>query len=291
MPVRPDDMLVFAAVVRAGSFSAAATALGLTKQRVSARVARLEDALQVRLLERTTRRLRPTDAGAAYFERCDAIARQIEDAHDIARQRQRDPVGRLHVASPTLYGRRFLAPVIARYTRRHPRVQVVLTLTNRPIDLIADGIDLAIQVGRLKDSSHTVRRLGDGYLYVVASPAYLHQYGTPTVSTLSTARCVGLRTREEWPIDDHRVAVTPVVAANDLETLCDLAIDGVGIALLPGLVCQDAVRDGRLVRLFPEARVPVRPISAVYPSRRTLAVRVARFLDLLTTDVLPMTPL
>lgn len=289
--VRPEDMLVFASVVRAGTFTRAAAGLGMTKQGVSERVVRLERALQVRLLERTTRSLRPTEAGTAYFERCQAIATAIEEANDLARQRQSEPVGRLRVACPTLYGRRFLAPVVASYLSAYPKMQVAITLANRPVDLINDGFDLAIQIGRLKDSGYTARRLGDGYLYFVASPGYLQTFGMPAPADLPDARCVGFSGEEHWRLDDLMVRVTPVAAMNDLESICDLAIAGVGIARLPGLVCQDAIRDGRLVRLFPDARVSVRPVSALYPSRTFLPVKVERFLDALTTLVTPMTPL
>jgi DNA-binding transcriptional LysR family regulator len=289
--IRTEDMLVFAAVVRTGAFTRAASELGMTKQGVSERVARLERALHVRLLERTTRRLRTTEAGAAYFERCQAIATAIVEANDLARQRQSEPAGRLRVASPTLYGRRFLAPVVATYLGQHPRMQVEVTLTNHPVDLIGDGFDLAIQVGRLKDSDFAARRLGDGYLYFVASPSYLETHGTPEVTRLPAARCLGFNTVEDWRVNDLTVRVTPVVAMNDLESLCDLATAGVGIARLPGLVCQEAIRDGRLVRLFPDARVSVRPVWALYPSRTFLPAKVDRFLDVLGTVVTPMSPL
>lgn len=284
-------MLVFAAVVRAGTFTRAAQDLGLTKQGVSERIARLERALHVRLLERTTRRLRTTEAGAAYYERCQAIATAIDEANDQARQRQSEPVGRLRVASPTLYGRRFLTPVVASYLARYPRMQVEISLVNRPVDLIADGFDLAIHIGRLKDSDFTARRLGDGYLYFVASPSYIEAFGMPAPADVSTARCLGFAAVEEWRIDGDVVQVAPVAVIDDLEALCDLAIAGAGIARLPGLVCQDAIRDGLLVRLFPEARVPVRPVSVLYPSRTFLPAKVERFLDELGALVPPMAPL
>lgn len=286
--VRPDDMLVFAAVVRTGAFTRAALELGMTKQGVSDRIGRLERALQVRLLERTTRRLRTTEAGSAYYERCQAIATAVAEANDLARQRQAEPIGRLRVASPTLYGRRFLAPVVADYLARYPRMHVAITLTNRPVDLIADGFDLAIQVGRLKDSSYTARPLGNGHLYFVASPGYLRAHGTPTLAELADARCLGLESLERWRIGEQLVEVKPVVAMNDLESLCDLATAGVGIARLPGLVCQEAIRDGRLVRLFPKARVSVRQVSALYPSRAFLPVKVERFIEALVTPMAPL---
>lgn len=280
--VHPDDMILFAAVVRAGSFSRAATTLGKTKQVVSERVARLERALGVRLLERTTRRLRPTDAGAAYAEQCARIAAAIVDANELARAGQAEPLGVLRVASPTLYGRRFLTPVVAQYIARYPQVQVVVTLANRPVDLITDGFDLAIQIGRLKDSAFTARRLGDAELMFVASPAYLATHGPLSAAALSQARCLGFRETESWRIDDHEMRITPVLAMNDVESLCDAAIAGVGVAQLPGFVCEGPLREGRLVRLFPEARASRRQISALYPSRQFLPARVARFLELLS---------
>lgn len=289
--VRPEDMLVFAAVVRAGTFTRAALELGLTKQGVSERIARLERTLHVRLLERTTRRLRTTEAGAAYYERCQAIATAIDEANDVARQRQSEPAGRLRVASPTLYGRRFLSPVVASYLAHYPRMQVEVSLVNHPVDLIGEGFDLAIHIGRLRDSDFTSRRLGDGYLYFVASPTYLRTFGSPTPADLPDARCLGFAAVEEWRIDGLTIRVRPVAAINDLETLCDLAMAGAGIARLPGLVCEDAIRDGRLVRLFPEARVPVRPVSVLYPSRTFLPAKVQGFLDVLAALVPPMTPL
>lgn len=288
MDVRPDDMLVFAAVVRAGSFSRAAAELGTTKQAASLRVRRLEVSLGVRLLERSTRRLRPTDAGAVYAKSCQAIASQIAEANELARERQAQPLGVLRVASPTLYGRRFLTPVVSRYSARFPRVQVVVTLTNRPVDLIADGFDLAVQVGRLKDSDYTARRLGDGHLFFVASPAYLDRDGSPSPLALPAARCLGLRAEEDWQVDERRLRIRPVVAINDLESLHDLAVAGAGIARLPSFLCREALADGRLRRLFPRARVSVRQISALYPSRTFLAARVERFLELLAGEMTPL---
>lgn len=281
-------MLVFAAVVRAGSFSRAATELRLSKQGVSERVLRLERALGVRLLERTTRRLRPTDAGSVYVERSEAIAAQIVEANDLARERQSEPVGVLRVASPTLFGRRFLTPAVSRYVAENPRVHVDITLTNRPVDLIGDGFDLAIQIGRLRDSNFTARRLGDAVLYFVASPEYLATHGTPSPGALGDARCLGFRPVEEWRIDEYRLRVTPVVTINDVEALCEMAIAGIGLSQLPGFVCDAALRDGRLVRLFPQARVAVRQISVLYPSRVFLTTRVKRFLDVLESERRPM---
>jgi DNA-binding transcriptional LysR family regulator len=286
-----DDMLLFAAVVREGGFTRAARQLGITKQSASGRVARLEAALGVRLLERTTRRLRVTDAGAAYAERCAAIAAQVEEANGEVQRRQAEPVGLLRVSAPVLFGRRFLAPVVSEYLSRHPRVRVEVVLANRRVDLLEEGVDVAIQVGELPDASLTARRLGEGHEYVVASPDYLSRHGTPTPAGLRAVRCVGMRPHETWRVGGTPVRVEPVLVVNDLEVVCEAAIGGVGLARLPSLVCGEAVRDGRLRLLFGAEAAQLRPIHAVYPSRQYLPAKVRLFIDALTRLALPLLPL
>jgi DNA-binding transcriptional LysR family regulator len=286
----PDDMLLFAAVVREGGFTRAARQLGITKQSASERVARLEARLGVRLLERTTRRLRVTDAGAAYAERCAAIAAQVEEANGEVQRRQAEPVGLLRVSAPVLFGRRFLAPVVSDYLARHPRVRVEVVLANRRVDLLEEGVDVAIQVGELPDASLTARKLGEGQEYVVASPDHLARHGTPKLGGLREARCVGMRPHETWRVGGAQVRVEPVLVVNDLEVACEAAIAGVGLARLPSLVCGEAVRAGRLRVLFGGAAVQPRPIHAVYPSRQYLPARVRLFLDALTRLAVPLLP-
>jgi DNA-binding transcriptional LysR family regulator len=287
----PDDMLLFAAVVREGSFTRAARQLGITKQSASERVVRLEAKLGVRLLERTTRRLRVTDAGALYAERCVAIAAQVEEANGEVQRRQSEPVGLLRVSAPVLFGRRFLAPVVSSYLTRHPRVRVEVVLTNRRVELLEEGVDVAIQVGALPDASLTARKLGEGHEYVVASPGHLASHGTPAPGALREARCVGMRPHETWRVGSARVRVEPVLVVNDLEVACEAAIAGVGLARLPALVCGEAVRDGRLRVLFGAEAAQLHPIHAVYPSRQHLPAKVRLFLDALTPLTVPLLPL
>ena len=289
--ISPSDMLLFAAVVREGGFTRAAAALGITKQTVSERVARLEEALGVRLIERTTRRLRPTDAGAAYYERCAAIASQIDEANVEVRQRQAEPAGRLRVSAPVLYGRRFLAPVIADYLGTYPRTRVEVLLADRRVDLVAEGFDLAIRIGELDDSSLSARKLGEGHTYFVASPGFVARHGAPTPRSLRETRCIGTRSAETWDVLGAPVKIDPVLVVNDLEVACDAAIAGVGVARLPSLVCREAVLDGRLVLLFGAGAATVRPVFVVTPSRRFLPARVRVFVDALAALVAPMAPL
>lgn len=290
--IPPADMLLFAAVVREGGFTRAAARLGITKQTVSERIAKLEERLGVRLLERTTRKLRVTDTGASYYERCAAIAQQIDAANDEVLERRSEPMGRLRVSAPVLYGRRFLAPVVACYMQRHPKASVEIVLADRRIDLVAEGLDLAIRIGRLDDSSLTARKLGEGHVYYVASPDHLAAQGpAPTAHALRTARCIGTRPHETWEVEGVHAKVEPILVVNDLEIACDAAIAGIGIARLPGLVCREPVLDGRLRVLFPAASGAVQPVYAVYPSRRYLPATVRAFLEALDTLVDPMRPI
>lgn len=289
--ISPGDMLLFAAVVREGSFTRAAARLGVTKQTVSERVARLEEALGVRLLERTTRRLRPTEPGAAYYERCAAIAAQIDEANAEVRRRQAEPVGRLRVSAPVLYGRRFLAPVIAAYLGRYPETRVDLVLADRRVDLIAEGFDLAIRIGELDDASLSARKLGDAYTYLVASPGFLAGHGALSARGLREARCIGLRAVETWDVGGHRARIEPVLVVNDFEIACDAAIAGVGVARLPSIVCRDAVAAGRLQVVLGPAPALSTAVWAVTPSRRFLPARVRVFTEALAAMVAPMAPL
>lgn len=289
--IAPSDMLLFVAVVREGGFTSAARELGLTKQSVSERVARLEERLGVRLLERTTRRVRPTDAGEAYYERCSLIAAQIEEANALVREREAEPAGLLRISSPGLYGRRLLSPVVADYLARYPRMRVEVVLADRRVNLVEEGFHLAIRIGKLDDSTLVAARLGDGFVHCVASPAWLARRPAPSLRTLASARCIGVRGSETWSIGAKRIKISPVLVVNDLELACQAAIDGVGIARVPSLVCRDAVRTGRLEVLFPREDLPrPQPVHVVYPSRRHLPSRVRLFIDTLASLVAPMEP-
>lgn len=285
--ISPADMMLFATVVRAGSFTGAARQLGITKQTISERIARLEKELGVRLLERTTRQLRVTGSGATYYERCSAIAAQIDEANRELQQREAEPVGLLRVSSPTLYGRRYLAPVISAFLARHPKVQLELVLANRRLHPVEEGWDVAIHIGALEDSSLVVRKLGEAATYLVASPDFLARHGTPRAQDLRSARCIGLGAFETWEVQGVKVRIEPVLAVNDLEVVCEAALAGVGIARVPDILCQEAVREGRLKVLFGPKPSLVRPISAVYPSRLQLPAKVRLFVDALAQHVEP----
>ena len=291
MSIPPAEMLLYAAVVREGGFTRAARALGLTKQTVSERVGKLEERLGVRLLERTTRRLRPTDAGSLYYERCAAIAAQIEEANAEIQRRQAAPVGWIRLSAPVLYGRRFLSPVIADYLRRFPEVRVEVVLADRRVDLISEGFDLAIRIGALDDSTLTARKLGEGHVYHVASPAWLKAHRISAPQDLGSLRTIGMRAHETWRLDGASVKVTPSLVVNDLEMATDAATAGLGAARLPSLVCREAVESGALRVLFGPDPAERPPVYAVYPSRDYLPAKIRLLIEALATLVQPMAPL
>jgi DNA-binding transcriptional LysR family regulator len=285
--ISPADMILFATVVREGSFTGAARRIGITKQAASERIAKLESQLGVRLLERTTRKLRVTGAGATYYERCAAISAQVEEANREVQEGGDEPIGLLRIGSPPLYGRRYLAPVVNRFLTTHPGVQLELVLADRRIDLVEDGLDLAIHIGTLDDSSRVARRLGEAATYLVASPGYLAQHGAPRARDLRAARCIGFSPIEIWDVEGVKSRMEPVLVVNDLEVACEAALAGVGIARVPELLCREAVRDGRLRILFGPKPAMLRPIHAVYSSRQNLPVKVRRFVDALASHIPP----
>jgi DNA-binding transcriptional LysR family regulator len=284
------DMLVFADVVREGSFTRAAKRIGITKQSVSERIANLESALGLRLLERTTRSIRATEAGALYVQRCSAIAALIEEANQEVRNRHTEPNGPLRISSPYLYGRRYLAPVIAEYLAKYPKVHIELALSDRRIHLIEEGFDLAIRIGRLEDSSLAARRIGEAYVYYVARAALARTLSSKRLGGgLEGLPLIGTRSQELWDISNKKHKVSPRMVVNDLEIACELACLGHGIARIPALVCAPRVLDGTLKILWRES-AQREPVSLLFPSAKYLAPKVRAFAELLAL-VPPMSEL
>lgn len=286
--VSPSDMILFATVVHEGGFTGAARLLGLSKQSVSERIAKLEQQLGVRLLERSTRWVRLTDRGALYHAHCVAIASRVDEANAEVQRLQAAPTGLLRISAPALYGRRYLAPLLAELLASHPQLRVELSLTDRRVDLIEEGFDVAIRVGELHDSALTARKLGEGHVYYVASPSYL---GRARSVDLRRARCVGVRPFETWRHEGAAIKIEPVMVVNDLEVACAAAVAGVGVAQLPSLVCREAVEAGQLRVLFGSEPIATPSVYVIYPSRAHLPPKVRVFIDALTQLVAPMGPL
>jgi len=291
-----NDMLLFAEVVERGGFAAAGRALGLPKSRLSRRVAGLEAQLGVRLLQRTTRKLSLTEVGEAYLRHCQALRESAQAAADTVAQVQTEPRGTLRVACPVTLAQTVLAELMPAFLARYPLVRMELLVNNRVVNLVEEGVDVALRVRTtLEDSgSLVVKRLGDDAPVLVASPALLARQGTPTtLDELGRLDSMAMSTtdgRASIPLTDPDgketvLQHTPRYVADDLLTLHVAALAGTGMCWLPSYMCEDDLRQGRLVRLLPDWQTPRGLVHAVFPSRRGLTPAVRCFLDFLGEHV------
>lgn len=286
---RLDAMAAFAAVAETGSFTTAGKRLGLSRALVSKRVAALELTLGARLLNRTPRRVSLTSAGSEFLERCRGIVNAFEDAAAVVQRERLDPAGGLRVNAPMSFGILHLAPALAEFMRTYRKLQVQLVLTDRFVDLVDEGFDVAVRIGQLKDSSLIVRRLAPGRRILCASPDYLARHPPPEHPRhLVRQACLhygysvsGTIWQLRGPDGDHSVAIRPSFCANNGEVLLHMAIDGLGVAPLPTFLCGAAVRSGQLVRLLPAYQPPEITINAIWPSSRLLPAKVRAFVDFL----------
>lgn len=279
----------FEGVVAAGSFAGAARALGLSVAAVSKQVRALEDRLGVRLLHRTTRQVRLTEAGQRFHERCQRILADLEDAEREVAERQATPRGRLRVSAPMSFGQRHIGPVVSEFLVRNPDVEIDLVLDDRFVDLLAEGFDVAVRVAELRDSSLVARRLCASRRVLCAAPGYLARHGTPaTPDELAAHRCIGyayMASGCDWPFqsrDGRRlVRVHGPVMSNNGDVLRVLALDGCGIALLPTFLVADDVRDGRLREVLPDQLDGDPAVWVLQPTRRHVPLAVRAFVDFL----------
>lgn len=292
-----DAMATFVAVVRCGHFAAAAKSLGLPRSTVSQRVARLEASLGVRLLERTTRALCPTQAGAAYYERCARILSEVEEANAAVRDLDASPRGVLRVATTHLLGQSILAAVAAAFSRRYPEVEIEIVAVDRKVSLVEEGFDIAVVIASpAPDSTMISRLLSGGETWCCAAPAYLGARGEPTVpEDLFAHDCIlrgeaggGFAGRVAWAFerggDARHVEVRGRLRLNSVMMAHAAALEGAGVAAIPGFICADDVRHRRLVRVLPDWVVDRKDIRIVYPSNRHLSPRVRLFADALAAE-------
>ncbi len=284
-------MQLFVRVVEEGSFSAAARFLGVTPSSVSRQVSQLEGELGARLFHRTTRKQSLTEPGEIYFQHAHRIVADLEVAR-LAVSRLRDsPSGSLHITVEADFAVAFVAPILAEFLYRYPDVQVRLSMSAGMIDLVETGIDLAIRMGQLDDSSLVARKIATSQSLVCASPAYLAQHGTPThPGELEAHSCLSFRTRpgkNHWSFkvaeDTLDVSISGRLNANSLVFLRDAALAGLGIIMIPTWMIQDGLKHGHLVPLledFPSVP-PSTPIHAVFAHNRHLAPKVRAFVDFL----------
>ena len=285
-----EDLQAFVAVVEAGSFTAAANRLDLAKSAISRRVSALEERLGVQLLRRTTRVLNLTETGSSFYEHSARILADLEEAEAAVQQEHGELRGTLRVALPLSFGVRHMCKPIAAFSKLHPKVEFDLNLNDRRIDLIEEGVDVALRIGRLQDSSHIARRLFDVRAVVCASPHYLKVHGEPqTPDDLRNHRCLvysNLADPRRWGYKDEdgnvlKVEVQPVMSASSGDFLANAAAHGMGLVIQPTFIASESIRRGNLVPVLTEYDWPISPAYAIYPPTRHLSYRVRSFIDFL----------
>jgi DNA-binding transcriptional LysR family regulator len=280
-------MQTFVAIVDGGSLTAAARSQDCSLASVVRALAALESHLGVRLLKRSTRRIALTDEGREYAERCRRALAEVADAEAALSERRVQPTGTLAITAPAMFGRLHVSPVLAEFLAGHPQMRAHLLLLDRVVDLLEEGMDLAVRIGHLPDSSLVAVPLGETGRVVCASPDYLARHGTPCrPEDLAAHRCVqfvGVPGGEHWhfaaggrPIS---VPVTGVLATNQLDAAVDACLRGLGCGRFLGYQVSDAMAEGRLVRILTAFEPRPLPVSLVYPHSRLLSSRVRAFVD------------
>lgn len=289
--MNPQRLALFSAIVRAGSISKAAAMLGMGKSVMSRQLAKLEDDLGARLIQRSTRRLTLTEIGELVFAEAQHIDRAVANIEQLTEQHQSEVQGRLRVTCPRPLGQRYLVPLLVEFAQRYPKVEVSLAVDDRMVDLIAEHIDVAIRVAHLEDSTLVARKLSENPRVLVAAPTYLARAGTPqTPDELHHHDCLvyasGARVFDEWSFSRDGMTTPLRVPAklqiNDGMALVAAACAGGGVLVIDRLLVGHELADGTLVQLLPDYQLRAgQPVYAVYPARPWLAFKTATFIAFL----------
>jgi DNA-binding transcriptional LysR family regulator len=285
-----NDIVVFTKVVETRSFTGAAEQLGLPKSTVSRKLAQLEERLGVRLVQRTTRKLALTDIGQAYYSRCARVVADLAAAEQLVTDMQATPRGRVRVTAPIDLATQYLGAIVARFTAAHPDVYVEVDATDRIVDLIEEGFDVAVRFGSLPESTLIARRLCRLEGCLVASPAYLARRGTPTtVEELEDHERVLFTPAprvQSWPLVNgdatYELGRPARIASNNVGVVYRAVVAGAGISALTDFMVAADIAAGLLVHVLPAWRSRAIDLHAVYPARQNLPPRLALFLDHLT---------
>lgn len=279
----------FARVVETGSFTATAQALQSAKSSVSETVRALEERMGVRLLDRTTRRVRPTEAGTAFYRHCRRLLDDLALARSEAQATQKEPAGRLRIAAPDGFAERYIVPGLPAFLAAYPTIDVELVAGSAALRLVEEGIDLAIRIVEKPEPSLVVRRIATSRVVIVAAPGYLAHHGTPrTPRDILGHRLIGfapLTWRDTWRIGKEPIAVQPRLLVNSSESLRAAALSGLGLAAVPEWLIADALAGGLLARVLASHETPSGGIYAVYPTNRLLAPKIRAFVDHTVRDL------
>ena len=288
---RIDCLRAFVRTLEGGSFSVAAKELGIGQPAISKRIAMLESEFGTQLFLRTTRKLKPTAEAHRIYE----LARQIIGTFDMARSSVEEaaprPTGTLRIGVPSSFGRRYMMPVVAEYLRNYPEVRVDIRFSERFVNLVEEGIELALRIGNLPASTLVARRLGTVQRHLVATPTYLHGRPVPrTPEDLSAHQCIvysRILPAQEWTFESehgrHVAAIGGPILVDDADAMQEAVMQHLGIAILPDWNAADGLRSGELEHLLPDYAIASLPLHAVYPEAHWMSPRARSFLDLLIT--------
>ncbi|MCG3729401.1 LysR family transcriptional regulator [Vibrio cincinnatiensis] len=273
----------FVAVAEAGSFTLAAQRLSTSIANISRRVLQLEERLGVKLLVRTTRKVSLTEAGGVYYQQCRVLVDGLQQAEQAVTQMQHSPSGKIKVTAPVTYGEQKIAPLLHDFLLLYPQLELELILTNRKLDLIEQGIDLAVRLGKLEDSSFMARKLNHRQLHVCASESYFSQFKRPTrLSELIEHHCL-VGTYDHWRFKEasqsREVRVKGRVRCSSGIVLLDAALKGMGLAQLPDYYVEDYLANGRLIEVLADYRDDREGVWAIYPQNRHLSTKVRLLVD------------
>jgi DNA-binding transcriptional LysR family regulator len=290
-----NDIIVFTKVAETKSFTGAADALGLPKSTVSRKLAQLEERLGVRLVQRTTRKLALTEIGEAYYERCQRIVSDIHSAEQLVTDMQASPRGRLRITASVDFSTRFLGGIIAEFLAANSEINIELEATDRLVDLIEDGFDLAVRIGPMPESTLIARRLASLSLVLCASPAYIASRGMPSsIDELDEHDHVLFTPssrNQTWTLvngdQTYEFGRPARLASNNFGTVVDVTRRGSGIALISEFIIRGEIKAGTLVEVLPQWRTRPSDVHAVYPARQNLPPRLALFLEHLTKSLNP----
>jgi DNA-binding transcriptional LysR family regulator len=279
----------FVAVAQCGQFSSAAQHLGLSSSQVSRQVARLEERLQTRLFYRTTRKVALTEAGQTFLQHCQRLQDAREEALRAIGDLGGEPKGLLRMTCAVTYGERFIVPLVTAFMACHPQLSVEIELSNRPLDLVQDGIDVAIRLGRLPDSRMLATRLAPRRMYLCASPDYLRAYGRPhSLSEIEHHNCL-IGTSDIWAFQHNGRETSMRVQGNwrcnSGQAVLDAALAGLGLCQLPDYYVLEPLQKGSLIALLDNQQPPNTAVWALYPQQRYLSPKVRQLIDALRTGL------
>lgn len=285
---RLDSLVIFTSVVKANNFTNAAHSLGLTPSAVSKQISLLEDRLGIRLLNRTTRSVSPTEAGQLFYNRCNRILEDLEETEHMVRDLETTPRGILRITATPTFGRSMLMKIFAAFLRDYPDVNFDLVLAEKNLDLVKEGIDLSIHLGSLQDSRLVARPVARQNVILTATKAYLDEFGRPeNLSDLSAHHMLmvsGIDYAEpRWIKRFIKEAglqnKEPRFKVNDLDTMCEATVNNMGIAALPMYMVKNHIENGLLEHVLPRVNFPSRTIHVVYPENRYLSAKSRAFVD------------